>query len=214
MDKTRACYDYYNSRFGYEPKRAGVWRAVAQYLAPFISPKSCVLDMGAGYCGFINCLDAAEKHALDIFPKFVQFADSDVQTHVGDCSDLSIFGTGYFDVVLASNLLEHLTREALLNTLSETSRVLKSSGRFIIIQPNYRYCYWEYFDDYTHLQIFSHISLADLLKAHGFTIERIEQRFLPFSFKSCLPKWPWIVKLYLRMPIRPFAKQMLIVARV
>ena len=42
------------------------------------------------------------------------------------------------------------------------------------------------------------------------TFQRVEPRFLPFSFKSRAPKWPWIVWLYLR-PVRPLAKQMLIV---
>ena len=38
-------------------------------------------------------------------------------------------------------------------------------------------------------------------------------RFLPFSLKSRLPKSPYLVRLYLRLPLRPLAKQMLVVAR-
>ena len=40
-------------------------------------------------------------------------------------------------------------------------------------------------------------------------------RFLPFTSKSALPKWPWLVQLYLRL--RPaqwlFGKQTFVVAR-
>ena len=211
---TTSASQYYRSRFSHTPERVGVWRMICEYLQGFIPPTACVLDLGAGYCSFINTVCAAEKHALDIFPGFVQFAAPDVHTHVGKCDDLSIFAARSFDVVFASNLLEHLTQLATASTLSEVRRVLKPSGYFIVIQPNFRYCYREYFDDYTHLQVFSHVGLADLLSANGFDVERVEPRFLPFSFKSRAPKWPWIVWLYLRLPVRPLAKQMLIVSRV
>ena len=84
----------------------------------------------------------------------------------------------------------------------------------LLLQPNFRYCVREYFDDYTHRTIFTHVSLADRLRAHGFDVERVEARFLPLSFKSRLPAWPWLVDLYLRLPWRPLAKQMLVVARL
>ena len=39
-------------------------------------------------------------------------------------------------------------------------------------------------------------------------------RFLPGDTRSSRPKWPWLVKLYLRIPprFRPFAQQMYCVA--
>ena len=212
IDNTSAS-GYFQSRFAHEPERVGVWGVICQYLQKFIPPEACVLDLGAGYCSFINNVRATEKHALDIFAGFVQFAHSDVQAHIGSCEDLGMFPSHYFDTVFASNLLEHLTRRAVAGTISEAHRVLKPSGCFIVIQPNFRYCYREYFDDYTHLQIFTHVGLADLLSSNGFGIERVEPRFLPFSFKSRLPKWPWMVRLYMRLPVRPLAKQMLIIGR-
>ena len=213
MNDATSASRYFQSRFAYAPERDDVWWVVCEYLQRFILPEACVLDLGAGYCSFINHVHAAEKHALDIFPGFAQFAHPDVQTHVGSCDDLGMFPSQYFDVVFASNLLEHLTRKAVIDTLSEVRRVLKPSGRFIAIQPNFRYCYREYFDDYTHLQVFTHVALADLLSSNGFAVERVEPRFFPFSFKSRLPRWPWMVRLYLRLPVRPFAKQMLVIAR-
>lgn len=208
-----AAHKYFQSRFTHDPQRDRLWQPVCAYLQRYIPPTGRVLDMGAGYCSFINQVQAREKHALDPFPDFIQFAAPDVQPHVGSCEDLSQFPTAYFDTIFASNLLEHLTREALAATLAETHRVLKPGGYLMLIQPNFRYCYSEYFDDYTHLQIFTHVSLADLLVASGFAIERVEPRFLPFSLKSRLPKWTWLLRLYLSLPVRPLAKQMLIVAR-
>ena len=65
-----------------------------------------------------------------------------------------------------------------------------------------------------HVTVFTHVSLTDLLSASGFCVEKVVPRFMPFSMQSCLPQWSWAVALYLRSPIRPMAKQMLIVATV
>jgi SAM-dependent methyltransferase len=173
----------------------------------------CVLDLGAGYCSFVNHVRAAERHALDASPSFVAHAGPGVTAHVGSCEDLSAFAAGRFDVVFASNLLEHLEWPAIDRTLAEALRVLKPSGRLVLVQPNFRYCPREYFDDYTHRTIFTHVGLADLLSSRGFLVERVDPRFLPFSFKSRAPKWSFLVALYLRLPARPLAKQMLLVAR-
>jgi ubiquinone/menaquinone biosynthesis C-methylase UbiE len=101
----------------------------------------------------------------------------------------------------------------MVRTLTEIKRVLKTNGKLIIIQPNFKYCAREYFDDYTHLQIFTHIGVTDLLIGLGFSIVDVKPRFLPFSMKSNLPKYTWLVRLYLLSPFKPFAGQMLVVAK-
>jgi SAM-dependent methyltransferase len=205
--------DYFRARFVPEPGRAATWQVICRHLARWIPREARVLDLGAGYCSFANSIDASERHALDANPGFVEFAAPGVQTHVGRCDDLSMFPAQHFDVVFASNLLEHLAGAELANTLHEARRVLRPGGRLLLVQPNFRYCVREYFDDYTHRSVFTHVSLPDCLRAHGFDVERVEPRFLPLSFKSRLPAWPWLVELYLRLPWRPLAKQMLVVAR-
>ena len=211
MDESQ---EYFDTRMIYLAGRDRVWTAVAKYLQRYVPVDGAVLDLGAAYCSFINHIQAAEKHAVDLFPGFVEFAASDVTAHVGSCSTLGQFEAGRFDVVFASNLLEHLTRQEITSTLKEMGRVLRPGGRVILVQPNFRYCSTEYFDDYTHVTVFTHVSLTDLLSASGFCVEKVVPRFMPFSMQSCLPQWSWAVALYLRSPIRPMAKQMLIVAAV
>jgi len=205
--------DYFQSRFVYDASREGIWQEICAYLQPLIAANASVLDLGAGYCSFINHIRAADKYALDLYPDFAQFAQPDVKTFVGSCDDLSMFASGQMDVIFASNLLEHLTRPMIDATLAEIRRVLKPGGLLILIQPNFKYSYRDYFDDYTHIQVFTHLGLADLLSSRGFAVERVEPRFVPFSFRSRLPKWPWLAWVYLRLPVRPFARQMLIVSR-
>ncbi len=204
---------YFQSRFTQVAGRDQAWKSIGAYLQRYIPVDGAVLDLGAGYCSFINNVRAQEKFAVDIFPGFSSYANSDVKTRVGTCTDLSAFAPRQFHVVFASNLLEHLTPGATQEVLKEVRRVLKPGGCFILLQPNFRYAFRTYFDDFTHVQIFTHVGLADLLTAGGYRVEIIKPRFLPFSFKSRLPTWGWLVKLYLHLPFRPLAKQMLLVAR-
>ena len=131
---------YYRTRFSHAAGREKVWGVICRYLERYLPPRSMVLDLGAGYCSFINQVRASEKYALDLFPGFVAYAAPGVRTHVGPCWNLTGFGDGQMDVVFTSNLLEHLSRTEVLDTLNEVRRVLKPGGRFVIIQPNFRYC--------------------------------------------------------------------------
>lgn len=212
-DDDASAAQYFRARFVPEAGRAGTWRVICRHLARYVPETARVLDLGAGYCSFINAVRAGERHALDANPGFIHFAEPGVHTHVGRCHALSAFPAAHFDVVFASNLLEHLAGNELEETLREVRRVLRPGGYFVLMQPNFRYCMREYFDDYTHQTVFTHVSLADLLRAHDFEVETVVPRFLPLSFKSRLPAWPWLVDLYLRSPWRPFAKQMLMVGR-
>ena len=203
---------YYRTRFSHVAGRGRVWRAICRYLERYVPPRASILDLGAGYCSFINEIRCAEKHAVDIFPGFKEFAAPDVHAIVGPCWELGRFDDGRLDVVFSSNLLEHLSRTEVFETLREVKRVLRPGGRLLIIQPNFRYCARQYFDDYTHQFVFSHVSLGDLVASMGFRIDVVIPRFLPLTLKSRLPQWGWAVSLYLRLPIRPLAKQMLLVA--
>lgn len=210
--------EYFRTRFVYDPRRKPIWKEVAEYIQrKFIPKESRVLDLGAGYCDFINFIDARERYAVDIFERLSQYADAGVKTHIGECTDLRMFGDGTLDTVFASNLFEHLTHEQLLLTINEIRRVLRQDGRLILMQPNFKYCYRTYFDDYTHLQIFTHEGIYDLLEMAGLQIEAMQPRFLPVNMKSTLklriPFIHLVVRWYLRLPFRPKAGQMLVVAR-
>ena len=98
--------------------------------------------------------------------------------------------------------------------IAETFACLHTHGRFIVIQPNFQLAYRHYFDDYTHRSIFTDVSLANLMRVHGFHIERLQRKFLPYSLRdSRLPTLAWLIRAYLRSPFKPFAGQMLVIGR-
>lgn len=204
---------YFATRFPRDARRAAVWQSICEYLQPFVPPTGTVLELGAGYCDFINGVRARRRLALDIHDEVLRAAATGVEAHVGSCTRLDFLDADSVDVVFASNLLEHLELPDVMATVREVWRVLKPEGRLLLLQPNFRFAYREYFDDYTHRTVFTDRSLPDLLTASGFGIMRVEPRFLPFSLRGGLPACGWLVTAYLRSPWRPWAGQMLAVAR-
>ncbi|MDH3733626.1 MAG: class I SAM-dependent methyltransferase [Gemmatimonadota bacterium] len=207
---------YFRTRFGFDPRRDLVWSEVCRYLQnAFIPEDARVLDVGAGYCNFINNVRGSERHAVDLFTELPDFAEDGVHAHVGSCTDMSFLADDSIDIAFTSNLFEHLTREQLIPTMNELRRVVRTEGTLIVLQPNFRFCYNTYFDDYTHLQIFTDRSLFDLLEVFGFRVREAKPRFLPVNMKSTLrlrlPMLRQIVRFYLALPFKPLAGQMLFV---
>lgn len=207
--------DYYKARFVFDKGRTVVWRAINEYFAKFVNPSNTVLDIGCGYGDFINGIIADKKFAIDLNEDVHEYLNSEVGFKAQSVLEpYDHITTNSVDVVFASNLFEHFTDNELNQLLAQVKVILKNGGKLILMQPNIYYAYREYWDDYTHKKAFSHVSLSDFLVANGFCIEHIEKRFIPFSLKSRLPKSYWVTKLYLKMPFRLFAKQMLVVAKL
>ncbi len=203
---------YFATRLAPDATRAAVWKHVTAYLQQFVPADAAVLDLAAGYADFSANVTARRKVAFDLNPALPQLVPSGVEAVVGDATDLSVFADATFDAVFASNFLEHLDHDAVDRCLAEVRRVLRPGGRLLLVQPNFRLAPGAYFDDYTHRTIFTDRSLADLLVARGFSLVRVEPRFLPLSLKSRLKSGHRLVPLYLRLPYRPLAGQMLHVA--
>lgn len=205
---------YHASRLIQDERRAATWRALwRHHFRHRIKPDATVLDLGAGYGDFINSVTAARRIALDTWPGLSDHVAAGVEPIIGPVTDLSALAEASIDFAFASNLFEHLSQEELVQVLGQLRGKLRVDGELCILQPNYRYAYREYFDDYTHRTPYSHIGLADLLRAHGWTVTQVAPRFLPLTIKSRLPTWDWLVGAYLRSPLKPMGKQMMISAR-
>ncbi|HVA95047.1 MAG TPA: hypothetical protein VNI36_09110 [Candidatus Dormibacteraeota bacterium] len=60
---------------------------MVSYFGRWVPPKGAVLDLGAGYCEFINNVSAGTKYAMDLNPEILNQAESDVKIFQQDCSD-------------------------------------------------------------------------------------------------------------------------------
>ncbi|MBU6268228.1 MAG: methyltransferase domain-containing protein [Sphingomonadales bacterium] len=205
---------YHETRLAADARRGKVWSALWKYhFSRHFGPDDTVLDLGAGYGDFINAVKAARRIAVDVWPGLADHVAQGVEVITGTADRLEAIATGAVDRAFASNLFEHLPREDFARTLTSLARVLSARGTLTILQPNYRYAYREYFDDYTHVAIYSHISLADFLDANGWDVIEVQPRFLPLTVKSRLPTWDFLIWLWLKLPFKPIGKQMLVVAR-
>src|SRR5262249_36555628 len=144
-----------------------LWRF---HFCKLISPNDCVLDLGCGYGDFINHVVARRRIAVDSWEEFPRYVDPEVERVVANVTDLDFIEEGAVDFAFASNLFEHLSQEVFARVLAILRVKLAVGGTLNILQPNYRYAYKEYFDDYTHVSIYSDISIADFLKANGFNV--------------------------------------------
>jgi hypothetical protein len=209
-----AAGDYHGARLKKDPKRSQVWATLWRYFfSKRIHSDYTVLDLGAGHGDFINNVQARRRIAVDQWKDLPSHVDQGVEPEVRSVTDLDFLKDESIDYAFASNLFEHLPQTLFIETLAKLSKKLSQRGTLTIVQPNYRYAYREYFDDYTHIAVYSHISLADLLVAHGWEILEMQARFLPLTVKSRLPSWPFLIGFYLSLPFKPLAKQMLLVAR-
>ncbi len=206
--------DYHGSRLVEDQRRGVLWQALWRYFFKArIAPDACVLDLGAGYGDFINSVTARHRIAVDAWEGLEARVARGVEAVISSVTDLSAIADGSVDYAFASNLFEHLPQEAFKAALGEISRVLVKGGTLTMIQPNYRYAFREYFDDYTHVAVYSHVTMADFLTAHGWEVLEVRPRFLPLTVKSRLPVWPVLIAAYLLSPFKPMGKQMLVVAR-
>lgn len=205
---------YHETRFKFDPGRLKVWKAITEYLQPYIGRDKTVLDLGCGYGDFINLIQAKKKYGLDLGPDVKDHINKDVQFINKPSTSLDDIPANSLDAVFSSNLFEHLDRAEIDKTMKGIKRCMKNKGTLLLVGPNFRYAYKNYFDDYTHKTIFTHVSLSDLMQEYGFKPARIMPKFLPLTLKSRLPKSYYLTKLYLHSPFKPMGGQMLLIFEV
>ncbi len=114
--------------------------------------------------------------------------------------------------IVASNFFEHFRIPDGERILRDVARVLRPGGRLIVVQPNFRLEPRCFFDEFTHQTPVTGVGFTDFLRSLGFRMVHSEPRYLPFPMNSRLPKWGWLVDLYLALPYHPPAGQFLVVA--
>jgi len=212
----------YANRFSSESERKhknDIWNILCKnYFQKFIPGNANILDLASGYCEFINNIssEGGIKYAIDVNSDIQKYANDDVNIFISDIFNIdTIFSNESIDIVFISNFLEHLdTKQDILNLLMKIHKILKKNGQIIILQPNIRYvgnAYWDFID---HKCPLTEKSLIEGGESTGFKVLKVVKKFLPYTTKSKIPKWNFLIKVYIKlMPISGYfmGKQSLVI---
>jgi SAM-dependent methyltransferase len=138
MDQSRI-WDYFQNGDAATDTFAGA-RTRYEFLSRHIKPGTMVLNIGVGRGGFetillqkgavVSCLDPSEK-SIESIRELLGLGD---RAQAGYSQSIP-FSDHQFEVVVMSEVIEHLTEDELRTTLSEVLRVLKPGGRLIGTVP-------------------------------------------------------------------------------
>ncbi|MFZ0735689.1 MAG: class I SAM-dependent methyltransferase [Candidatus Acidiferrales bacterium] len=207
----------YQARFGDKSAyRQKVWSVLCAFFSRWIPTQATVLDLGCGWCEFINTVQCSRKFAMDLNPDVQRLAAPGVSVLQQDCAEKWQLPPESLDVIFTSNFLEHLsTKNALERTLVEANRALKPGGRFVAMGPNIKFVLDSYWDFFEHNVPLTERSLAEVLGQYGFQTEFSRARFLPYTMSDGRQYPIWTLRLYLSVPLmwRFWGKQFLVVAK-
>lgn len=162
-----------------------MWETLCEnFFQKYVPTDGTVLDIASGNCEFINAIEARNKIALDINPSVRNFAEANVKIIISQSIKMNGIESNSIDVAFTSNFFEHLNREEIIQTIREIYRILKPNGSLLILQPNYRFCYKDYFMFFDHITALDDRSLCEILELSGFKVIECKPKFLPYSTKN------------------------------
>lgn len=88
-----------------------------------------------------------------------------------------------FDVITLISVIEHVQEPS--NVLREIFRVLKKRGTVVIVTPNFKYSYKNFYDDPTHLRPYTNKSINKLMQLYGFK----NLKTVPFLVNKSIIYW-------------------------
>jgi SAM-dependent methyltransferase len=196
--------------------RCQVWSVLCEsFFQKWVPAGGTVLDLGCGCGEFINQIKAGRKYGMDLNPDASSFLQPEVTYLQQNCSEPWPLKSDSLDVVFTSNFFEHLPDKAALGRTLDNARLsLKPGGRLICLGPNIRLLHGNYWDFWDHYLPLSDYSLAEGLEAHGFSLEKVVAKFLPYTMARGSQPPVVFLKVYLALPLawNVLGKQFLIVA--
>lgn len=176
----------------HEIESAGFWfRARRDVILRLLSrtPKNVsILDIGCSggvlmrdlaSAGFSNIsgVDVSERAILRCQQRGL------VNVQVADATDIG-FPEATFDIVIASDILEHMTDE--IGALCEWRRLLRPNGRLIVFVPAHRFLWSNHDIVNHHVKRYEKKEFKDLFLRLGFSVERFGYWNFLFFLPACI----------------------------
>jgi SAM-dependent methyltransferase len=204
--KQEIIWDFYQNK---HPESFSNNYARLSFIVRRLPPRSRVLNIGVGN-GLLE--DLALQRNLDVFSVDpCEDTILNLKTKLGErarlgYSDRLPFDSGFFDAVVASEVLEHLSSTQLRDSLQEIKRVLKEGALFLGTVPceedltaNLVICPHcaQSFHRYGHFQTFSKDTLKILLTTCFQVVNIRRKKFVTFHRRRALYKISGALKILL-----------------
>jgi len=187
-------------------KQFPVWKSYyRRFLPKDMAAK--ILDIGCGNGGFVYYLKSLgyeNSSGIDISPEQVEVAKS-LGIKGIECADIVSFlrdKKSIYDAIFARDVIEHFTKDSIIELLELIFNSLKRGGVVIIQTPNaespfgssYRY------GDFTHEIAFTRSSLNQVLRVAGFEkVDFYPTGPVPKGIKSAIRFMLWkVIEMMLR----------------
>ena len=195
----------YDRRFGAElrARKDSLWKVLcADFFQKYVAERTPSSISAPATASSSTTFAPCRKFAVDLNEDTPESAASDVTVLLTEADKMTQFEDNTVDVVFTSNLFEHIrSKDELVSILHEVHRVLKPGKQLLVLMPNIRYAFREYWDYYDHHLPLSHHSLSEVLTFTDFDVTEVRSRFLPYTFKTRLPQTDFLLRLYLTAPL-------------
>lgn len=189
-------------------KQFGAYKSYFRKFLPE-DKKSRILDMGCGHGGFVYWLQNMgfeNVEGIDISGEQVEIAEKLGVKNVkkGDIFEFLGRGTNKYDIVFARDIMEHFSKDKVLEMLESVYGSLNDGGRLIIQTVNAENPLWGRIrhGDFTHDLAFTKNSMNQVLKVAGFKKVIVRpQRPVVHGFISLIRYVLWML---LEIPVRFF----------
>lgn len=156
-----------------------------------------ILDLGCGHGALVHFAREAGYGNASGVDRSSQQVEAAARLGIAGVRRGDLIGTlksqadGSHDIIVAFDVIEHLTKDELIMLTDEVKRVLCAGGKWIIHAPNAESPMFGRirYGDLTHEQAFTRVSLSQLLLSSGFSrVECEEDAPHPHGMKS-LARW-------------------------
>lgn len=177
--KTKPNVSHYNMKYFTERDYLDMHMAESLKILMKDNGLKKVLDVGCGTGKLVqylneNGFDAYGCDSEDVAVNLAKKINRRNAISIASATHLPFPNTS-FDLITGISLIEHLSKSESIDFLKEVRRVLKPNGFIFVVTPNFaspcRFIQgkkWFGYSDPTHINFFTPLSLANLLKDYGF----------------------------------------------
>ena len=197
------------SSAGFKPREPFLKKIIKEHFS--VNRSAAIIDLGCGSGALIHfARQEGFKNitGVDYSAEQVAIAEKLSITGVtqGDLMEAMLsLSDGSQDIVVTFDVIEHFTKEEFLPFVDEVYRVLRDGGKWLIHCPNGESPFASriLFGDFTHEQIYTRTSIAQILLSSGFSkVSSYEDKPVVHGLKSAIRLVLWeFIRIFLRFYI-------------